>query len=118
MSLLDNLPHTCTARRRKRESDSMGGSIDTFPTVVFADRACWRQPASDQEVAWWQQRSVDADCRCFFAEDPQLQENDVLIFADSPGYYWDVKSYSVPDESVGLGALWRVLIQRVKGSVV
>jgi hypothetical protein len=116
-SLLDNLPHRCTARRRKRESDSMGGSVDTFTQVLFSSRECWRQAASDREVSYWQQRSIDITEMIYFNSDPDLQENDVLTFPDVSGWYYDVKSYAQPDSSVGLGILWRVTVQRIKGSV-
>lgn len=113
--LLDNLPHTCTAKRRRRYPDERGGFIDTYPTILFSSRECWRQKASDREVNWWQAKSIDVTNRVFFVVDPALTENDVLVFPDSPGYYYQVQSYAEPDDSAGLGLMWRVMVQRVRG---
>jgi hypothetical protein len=109
-SLLDNLPHTTTARRRKRVSDGMGGSVDTFDTVVFTDTPCWRMKATDREVHWWQQRNIEITDRFFFSADPELDVNCVL---DINGWRFDVMSYAEPDDSAGLGILYRVMARRL-----
>jgi hypothetical protein len=109
--LLDSMPHTCTAYRRKRTVDSSGGFVDSFSTVVFASKECWRMKASDQEVEWWQQRGVDLTHKVYFWEDPGVDEGCVLEFGD--GYRCDVKSYADPDASAGLGVVWRVMVQRI-----
>lgn len=110
--LLDALPHTCTARRRVRTKDSMVGSIDDFSTVVFVNKECWRQPASDSDVFRWQQRDLRITHKVFFSEEPVgLDEGCVLEFDD--GWRLDVQSHADPDDSVGLGVLWRVMTQRV-----
>ena len=111
MSLLDNLPHLATAKRRSRTKDAMGGSIDTFTEVVFTDMPCWRQPATDREVLWWQQRAVDITHKVLFADDPELNENCVL---EIDGDLLDVKSYASPDASVGLGVCYRIMAQLVR----
>ena len=112
--LLENLPHACTAKRRSRAGDGMGGSVDTFPTTIFSARACWRQQLSSSEVLWWQQRSVNVSNKVFFAEDPELDENCILEFPGEDDFY-DVKSYASPDASAGLGVLYRVMVDRVHG---
>lgn len=111
MSLLDTMPHTCTAKRRVRRDDGMGGSVDTF-TTIFSARSCWRQQLSSAEVLWWQQRSVNVSNKIFFASDPQLDEGCIIEFPDSDDFY-DVKSYAEPDASAGLGVLYRVMVDRI-----
>lgn len=111
MSLLDHFPHTCTARRRKRVSDGMAGFNDSFDDVVFTGRECWRQPAADNEVTWWQARGIDVTNTVFFPDDPGLDVDCVLDFAD--GWRFDVKSYAQPDDSAGMGMLWRIMVQRI-----
>jgi len=109
--LLENLPHLATAKKRKRSSDGMVGSIDSFDDVVFVNMPCWQQAASDRTVAWWSQRGVDITHSVFFSDDPGVDENCVLIIN---GWQLDVKSFAEPDDSVGLGVLWRVMTQRTK----
>ena len=106
--LLENLPHVATAKKRKRTKDAMGGFTDSF-TTVFSDRACWVQPASDREVNWWQQRSIGISHRIFFASDPGLDETHVI---ERGGWRYEVRSKADPDDSVGLGVLWRVMVER------
>ena len=110
MSLLDRLPHTCTAKRRRRTSDGMGGFTDTYPTTIFTDKACWRQRASDQEVNWYQARSENVTHRVFFNEDPGVDVDCVL---EDGTYRYDVLSEASPDDSAGLGILYRVMVQRI-----
>ena len=109
MGILDNLPHRCTARRRKRVGDGMGGFVDTFDDVVFTDRSCWRQAASDREVSWWQQRGTELTDKFFFNADPIIDENCILEIG---GWRYDVISQADPDDSAGLGLLWRVMARR------
>lgn len=110
MSLLDELPHLATAKRRVRVTDAMGGYKDTYPTTIFSDRACWRQPASDREVLWWNQRTIDVTHNVYFSSDPGLDEGCVLVI---DGTIHDVKSVSKADASVGLGVVWRVVVQEI-----
>jgi hypothetical protein len=108
MSLLDSLPHLATAKLRRRANDTMGGSKDTYPTTVFTDRACWRQPLADKEVTSWKQRTIDVTHKVFFVADPELDERHVLeIGTDRMA----VKSRAHPDDSCGLGVLWRVVVE-------
>lgn len=107
MSLLDRLPHLATAKRRSRAKDSLGGLKDTYPTTLFTNRACWRQPATDREINYWKQRSIDVTHSVYFAADPDLDEHCTL---EIDGDVMSVWSVSHPDNSVGLGVLWRVMV--------
>ena len=109
MSLLENLPHVCTAKKRVRTADGMAGSIDTF-TTVFSDRPCWRQGAEDREVAWWQQRSMNITHNIYFADNPSINENHVIVMGSE---IMDVLSQAEPDDSVGLGILWRLAVNKI-----
>jgi hypothetical protein len=105
MSLLDVFPHTCTGKRRTRTKDGMGGSTDAYSTVLFTNKACWRQPASDIEIMTWQQRGTSITYKIFFKEDPGLDANCILEIG---GDTLEVKSFASPDDSAGLGVVWRV----------
>ncbi len=102
--LLDSLPHTATAKLRSRTSDALGGSKDTF-TTVFADRSCWRQPASTNERRQAQRRGIDISDKVFFVTDPELDERHVLVI---DGETLSVRNYAHPDASAGLGKVFRV----------
>lgn len=106
MGILDNLPHTCTAKIRTRTQGSMGGGKEVL-TTVFSNRACWRQPAGDREQEHAMKQGIAIDNKVYFTSDPELDERHVLII-DSVEY--DVVSRPVPDCSVGLGVVWKVMV--------
>lgn len=114
MSLLDQLPHLATAKRRTRTKDTLGGSKDSYPTIVFVDRACWRQPVSDSEAMDFQQRSVKVTHKIYFAADPGLSDQDIIVIGTENH---KVRSQSHPDASVGKGILWRVMVELYSGNV-
>ena len=111
--LLDNLPHLATAKRRTRTKDTLGGPKDTYPETLFTDRACWRQPVSDHEYNQWQQRNTDVTHKVYFATDPSLDDLDENCILEIDGATLLVKSLSTPDASVGLGVVWRVMVEEV-----
>lgn len=112
MSILDNLPHTCSAFNRVRTKDTLGGNKDSYEAVDgFTNRSCWRQPVSDSEKSDFEKRGIRITNKVYFTSDPELTEKHVLRFDDS-GYNFDVKSASVPDASAGLGMVWRVMVER------
>jgi hypothetical protein len=108
MSLLDNLPHTATAKRRTRTKDSMIGAKDSFGTILFTSRACWRQPASNNEIKEAAHRSQSVTHKVYFATDPELDEQCIL---EIDGDTMTVRSASHPDASVGLGVLYKVMVK-------
>ena len=105
MSILDNLPHTATAKRRVRVKDTLGGSSDSYATV-FSDRACWCQQAGDSESADYAQRGITVSNKAYFTSDPGLDETHLLTIGGTDYY---VKSHPELDASAGLGVLWRVM---------
>lgn len=104
--ILDNLPHTCTAKLRVRAQGSMGGGKDSF-TTVFSDRDCWRQPAGHNEQNYAGKPGQQITHKVYFTSDPSLDERCVLEFSDGA---YDVVSASHPDASVGLGVVWKVML--------
>lgn len=94
----------------------MLGSIDSYPTTLFTDRACWRQPVSDKEIHYWSQRDILIENKFFFANDPELTAQDVLEVTSAAGSTerYEVLETSTPDDSAGLGMLYRVLCQRLE----
>lgn len=108
MSLLDNFPHTATAKRRTRTKGTLGGAKDSFPTTLFTDRACWQQPAGDSQIEEFQKQGVTVTHKVYFVTDPAVDERDILIIG---GDTFEVRSYASPDASAGLGKLFRVMVE-------
>ncbi len=81
---------------------------DSFATVLFTDRACWRQPATSSEIKEYQQRDVVVTHKIYFTSDPGVDGSYVLVVG---GDTMSVRSAAHPDASVGLGVLWRVMVQ-------
>ena len=105
--ILENLPHTCTAKLKVRTQGAMGSSKNSL-TTVFSDRACWRQPAGDSEQMLAMKMGVSVSHKVYFVSNPQLDNRHVLVFSDGT---YDVTSRPMPDASVGLGVVWRVMLQ-------
>lgn len=113
MSLLDNLPHLATARRRMRTTDSLGGSRDAYAEPLFVDRACWLQPFGATGRLEQQRQETAVSGVVYFAECPGVDERYLLVIG---GDVYSVTSASHLDSSVGFGVLWRVNVEHV-GSV-
>lgn len=117
MSLLDNLPHRCTIRRRVRTKGPLGGSKDTFPDEQTGVE-CWEQPASDGEKIEFQKRGMTISNRIFYSSDPGVtSQHEILItrrqgVAVASPIRYDVMSRSEPDSSAGLGIQWKVMVNR------
>ena len=108
MSILNNLPHLATAKRRTRTKDALGGTKDTFSTTLWSDRVCWRQPVSDTEAMDWMARGQKVTHKVYFVEDPGVDERCILVIGDDT---MTVRSVGNPDASVGLGVVWKVAVE-------
>ncbi len=108
VSLLDNLPHTCTAYPLVNAQGTLGGSKSSRGTALFTDRACWRQAASDAERMRFQKREIVVTDKVYFASDPGLDETHELVIGDDT---LSVRSSAKPDASAGLGVLWRIMVE-------
>lgn len=107
MGILDNLPHTATAKRRTRSQGSMGGGKDTF-TTLFSDRPCWRQPIDGVELMEFNRRGIEVTHKIYFVTDPDLDERDVVIMGTEE---MEVKAGPKPDTTVGLGIAYKVMVE-------
>ena len=107
MGILENLPHTCTAKLKVRTQGTMS-SMKTSLTTVFSNRACWRQSASDNQQMLAMKNGINVTHSVYFTSDPELDNRHVLVFSDGE---YDVVSRPIPDDSVGLGVVWRVMLQ-------
>lgn len=105
MSILENLPHSATAYRRQRVRDTVGGSRDALGTAVFTDMDCWRQRASNNEITEFNKRGVSVTDKVFFAADPGLDENHILVI---DGKTYDVISVVEPVKEDSIGSVWCV----------
>lgn len=117
MSILDNLPHVSTAKIRTISQTTGLGNKPSY-AVVFSDRECWRQEASDKEVREFEKRGIRATDKIYFTSDPEIDERHILTdVRDSgatagTGTTWEVVSRAEPDASAGLGVVWRVMVVR------
>ncbi len=114
MSLLDNMPHKASAYRRVRTIDDLGGADDAYSFLTFSDRDCWLQPVSDNEVRTFQKRGIDVNGKVFFTSDPGLDTRHAVTVNDADGNSlgtWLVKSRPLPDTSVGLAVLYKVMVE-------
>jgi len=107
MSLLDNLPHTCTAKRRTRSVDELGGSKDTY-TTTFSDRKCWIQSASHTDIEEFQKRDIVITDKVYFITDPEVDERDILVIE---GNTYEVRSFANPDATVGMGLFFKIMVE-------
>ena len=114
MSILDRLPHLATAKRRRREKDTLGGSRDVS-ILVFSKRPCWRQQAGDREITEYKKRGIGITNKVFFTEDPKLDETH---FLEIGGEQYEVKSSPEPDASAGLGVIYKVMVERTTADEV
>jgi len=79
---------------------------------LFSGRDCWRQPAGDSEREYAMKRSISVSHKVFFTSNPSVDERDRLVFSDGE---YDVTSRPVPDASVGLGVVWKVMVDYHSG---
>lgn len=107
MSILDNLPHLCTATLRIRTKGSLGGSRDD-ESAVFTDRPCWRQMATEAEILEYARRDITVTDKIYFTSDPGLDNRHILRIG---GDEFKVRTRSLPDASAGLGVVWRVMAE-------
>lgn len=113
MSILDVLPHTCTAKIRRTVNDDYGGSSTSYVTV-FSNRECWQQAASQNEINELDKRGIVATDKIYFTENTDLTEKHQLTVTNTVSgstVEFDVVSRSVPDASAGMGVVWKVMVR-------
>lgn len=110
MSLLTAaaFPHRATIRRRVRTVDSLAGTKDSF-TLVAADVPCWRQLARESEITEYAKRGHSVTDRVYFLSDVAYEEDDIF---EIDGESYEVVSRARPDASAGLGAVYRIMVNR------
>ena len=82
-SLLDNLPHRCTIRRRVETVDELGGLVGSI-TVEQTDVPCWEQAATAKETSDFRQKGMSVDRTIYFKDDPQVTAaHEIIITARS-----------------------------------
>lgn len=114
MGLLDNMPHTCSAYLRTRTTDELGGAKDSYEEIVFADRACWLQPAGDKESRKFQKQGIDVTAKIYFTSKPSLDSRHLIVVLDGDGSAlgtWLAHSRPKPDASAGLGKVFKVMVE-------
>ena len=116
MSLLGNLPHTCTAQVRTRTKGTLGGSSDSFADVTgFVDRPCWQQAASEAEIEEFAKRGISITNKVYFTTRPAIDEKHILLVTNADTGQTDtyeVRSRADPDASAGRGILYRLMCEQ------
>ncbi len=107
MSILDELPMSVSTKRRTRTRTSLGGSKDSFVTTTGV--RCWQQSASDREITEYGRRGISITDKFYFTADPSLTERDVIVGTD--GRTYEIRSFSGPDASAGLGVVYRIMAE-------
>ena len=117
MSILDLLPHVCSAKIRTRISGTAGGSRDDFSDSVFTDRECWQQVATMQEVEEFRKRGISVTDKIYFTTDPEVDERHNLVDVRARGATagagdeFEVRTRALPDASAGLGVVYKVMAE-------
>ena len=78
MPLVDALPHTAVAKRRKRTAGSLGDGRDAYETVALPDSACFCQAVRQKEIEEYGKRGSKITNKIFFAADPGVDERHIL----------------------------------------
>jgi len=121
VSLLDNLPHRCTIRRRTRTKGTLGGSKDS-QTNEQTNVECWEQNAGHNEVMDYEKRGMSISRKVYFASDPGVTSRHEILITERNGttisspVALTVKSEAIPDASAGMGVLYKVMCDRVTSS--
>lgn len=114
MSILNQLPHTATAKRRVRGIDEFGGTTDTFPTTLFSDRPCFQQALSHRELEAYEKRGFAATDKVYFVTRPDVDERDVLVITNEKTgetRTFEVVLRALPDATAGLGVAYKVVVR-------
>lgn len=120
MSLLTQLPHRCTIRRKTRTKGSLAGSKDT-PVNEQTDAECWEQQATNKEIDMFQKRGMEVTRKVYFTTDPGVtsrhqivmtQRNGIAVSGENP---LDVVSEALPDASAGKSVLFKVMVKELTG---
>lgn len=98
-------PHRAAVRQRVRTLDSLGGSTDSF-TLVYSDLPCWKQLATEREVAEYEKRGFHVTDKIYFLQNYELGEEHILQI---DGETFEVVSRARPDASAGKSVVWRVM---------
>jgi len=121
MSLLDQLPHRCTIRRRVRTIDVLGGAKDTLETVA-TDVPCWEQAAGSGEIEEHRQRGQVVTHKVYFTTDYGFDERYQIEITSRNGESVDEEPSEVvevaePDASMAFGIVYRVFVRRYTGEL-
>jgi hypothetical protein len=125
MSLLANFPHKCKIARRTRQKPSggIGVAVDVY-SVEQTNVVCWEQQASASEMSDWQKRGISVEKKVFFTDNPNLNEDSLIIITnrydaeitEADQLVLDVMSFPDPDASAGFGILHKVMCRKRTGS--
>ena len=121
MSILDQLPHRCSIFRYKRLTDGIGGNgFTAIPEQT--DVECWEQDAGASTIKEYDKRGMNVSTSIYFVEDPNVSERHKILITERFGVasanlditdvanpdVFDVMSSPHPDNSAGMGVVWRV----------
>lgn len=117
MSLLDNLPHECTIRRRVMTQGTMPKGKPSYVDEQVGVE-CWEQSAGSSGSRDFQKKGMNVPHKVYFFEDPGITSRHQILVTKRMGVavaspdVLDVVSSDGPDDSAGLGILWSVSCTR------
>lgn len=109
MSLLDDLPHTCSIYGYIYSRDSLGGESMT-PVARLTDQPAWFQPASQGEKNAAQQREKNIAWKAYFAEDVDLVPGETVVPDDGPCEGKVLTLISYAEASAGEEVCWKAML--------
>jgi len=113
MSLLDNMPHECTIRRKRRTRGELGGSSEGY-TVEQTGVECWEQPGKASESVKFAKRGMELMSSVYFNTNVAVTSRHQILITKRNGtdvsspVALDVLAKPEPDDSAGMEVLWRV----------
>jgi len=122
MSLLDNLPHKCTIRKRIRTKGGLGGSKDSYLNTQTSV-ACWAQVASHTDTVEFEKKGMVVNRKVYFTSDPGIDEQYQIVITEMNGTAvatasqipLEVRTEARPDASAGKGLLWKLFAEERTG---
>ena len=123
MSLLDSstLPHKCRTQRRSQTPGVLADG-DVARDTLALNIPCWEQPVGTSEANRYDKLGISVETKVYFLTDPGLTERDEIVITERTGRDGrpvpvpvanqreiQVVRPSMPDSSVGLGILFKVM---------
>ena len=102
MSLLENMPHLMTVKKRTYVNDAYGGNDET-PVNQSINNRCWVQNASFQDILEFEKRDERVTHRVLMPTDLSLTPGLVIVPEDGPFQDLELVVRAYTERTAGLG---------------